>query len=197
MIIGLEGVSCTGKTKLARHLAGALSATVVDCYFHCAPTPESMPPPESADAGHQLIAVGQLLRIEALRVERARAALEDGGIVVLDRTVDTILAHARAVGRRHGFDCDRAARRLVEGAPALIPDLTVLLETEPSTLTERASRRRDMPEVFYRPDFATEFNEHFTDPLARTVIRMDASRPTDHLAADLMTHLDATGLERA
>lgn len=197
MIIGLEGVSCTGKTTLARHLADVLDATVVDCYFHCAPTPESMPPPESADAEHQLIAVVHLLRIEAIRVERAQAALKNGGIVVLDRTVDTILAHARAVGRRHGFDCDRAARRLVEGARALVPDLTVLLEADPATLTERASLRTNMPEVFYRPDFTTVFNEHFIDPIARTVIRMDAACPTAHLAADLLNHLALAKLERA
>jgi hypothetical protein len=54
-----------------------------------------------------------------------------------------------------------------------------------------------MPEVFYRPDFTTEFNEHFTDPLARTLIRMDATRPTSELAADIITHLDTTRLERA
>jgi hypothetical protein len=78
VIIGLEGVSCTGKTTLARHLADALDAAVIDCYFHCAPTPESMPPPESADAEHQLIAVTQLLRIESLRIGRAQATSTPG-----------------------------------------------------------------------------------------------------------------------
>jgi thymidylate kinase len=38
MIIGLEGVSCVGKTTLAKALSARLPASNVACYYNAAPT---------------------------------------------------------------------------------------------------------------------------------------------------------------
>jgi dTMP kinase len=165
MILGLEGVSCVGKTTLARLLAQRLDAHVVPCYYHAAPDPAQLPPPDSATAEQQLAALTVLLGVEKRRRTAALAAASRGQTVILDRTVDTLLAHAHAIGRLHGYDCDIAARALVRGYPVVVPDLTLLLHASDDVRTRRAARRVNMPPLFYDPTFTQYFTEHFANPL--------------------------------
>jgi dTMP kinase len=161
----LEGVSCVGKTTLARALAERLDAHVVSCYYHAAPDPSQLPPPDSATAEQQLAALTVLLPVEALRREEALAAVGRGQLVILDRTADTLLAHAHAVGRLHGYDCDAPARALVRANPIVVPDLTLLLHASDGERTRRAARRVNMPPLFYASTFTRYFTEHFAHPL--------------------------------
>ena len=65
----------------------------------------------------------------------------------------------------------------------LIPDLTLLLRAPSDVLTERARRRPGLPPIFYDGAFTRHFEDHFSRPLARTCVRVDATQPTDVLAA--------------
>lgn len=190
MIIGIEGVSCTGKTTLATRLAEHLNAAVIGCYYHCAPSPASLPTPDMTSSDQQLRAVAMLTRIEARRHQLAQAALTAGNTVILDRTIDTILAHAHAVGRLHGYDCDAEARQIVLDAPILIPDLTILLTAPPSVLTARASQRTGMPELFYNPVFTGHFNDYFNQPITPQRITLDSTKPIATIARSVEQHLE-------
>jgi dTMP kinase len=182
VIIGVEGVSCVGKTMLSRALADALGgAAVVACYYHAAPDLSWLPDLESTTAATQLTALTMLLRIEALRHERVLAAAPAGRHVILDRTVDTLLAHAHAVGRLHGFDVDRAARRLVDDAPAAVPDVTLLLRADPQVIEQRATHRVGMPPLLYDRTFTRFFHEHFTAPVVAHCVGVDANDPVQLL----------------
>ncbi|HET8641513.1 MAG TPA: AAA family ATPase [Pseudonocardiaceae bacterium] len=172
MIIGLEGVSCVGKTTLARDLARRLGAHVVPCYYHAAPDPSRLPAPNSATAEQQLAALTVLLRVEALRRAAALMAASHGQIVVLDRTVDTLLAHAHAVGRLNGYDCDAAARALVQAHPIVVPHLTLLLHASDVERARRAVQRVNMPRLFYDSTFTGYFTEHFDRPLVPEHVRI-------------------------
>lgn len=190
MIIGLEGVSCVGKTTLANALADRLPAVAVACYFHAAPDPSWLPEPTAATAAEQLDNLVQLLRVEALRRHTVVQAVTDGHTVILDRTVDTLLAHAHAMGRLYSFDCDEQARAMVLSGPAVIPDLTLLLSADPAEVAVRASRRVDMPVIFYEPRFTAHFHEHFAQPLASHCVRLESTTtPEDvvKLALDVIT----------
>jgi len=165
VIIGLEGVSCVGKSTLAHALAERLDAHVVPCYYHAAPDPSLLPPPDSATAEAQLAALAVLLPVEALRRAAALAAAGRSQVVILDRTADTLLAHAHAVGRLHGYDCDKPARTLIRAHPIAVPDFTLLLHASDGERARRAARRVDMPRLFYDPTFTRYFTEHFANPL--------------------------------
>lgn len=175
MIIGIEGVSCVGKTTLAAALAVRLDAPlVVPCYYHSAPDPARLPPPLTATAAEQLRNLSIFLRIEDLRRARALQAVGTGRDVILDRTLDTLLAHAHAVGRLRGFDCDAAAWEMTREHTAGLPDLTLLLHADPAVIQHRAALRPGMPPIFYHPQFAAHFHEHFHQPMAPTCIPFDA-----------------------
>ncbi|MFI6443474.1 hypothetical protein [Kitasatospora sp. NPDC050543] len=175
MILGIEGVSCVGKTTLAAQLAPHLNwPAVIPCYYHASPDPTLLPAPEPFTAEHQLANIAQFLDVEDLRLARTRQAHIEGRDVILDRTVDTLLAHAHAVGRMHGFDCDDQARRLVTSRPVAMPDLTIVLTADPDVLARRARLRKGMPGIFYDRHFSEHFNAYLAHPLAQAVVLLDA-----------------------
>jgi len=195
VIIGLEGVSCTGKTTLAVTLAARLGATsVVPCYFHAAPDPSALPSPQVSSEAEQLEALAILLEIELLRLRRCQAAVERGCHVVLDRTVDTLLAHLRAVGEMNNLDANVRARALVEDCinhgEAVIPDVTLLLRADHAVLAERARTRVAMPSLYYDPVFTEGFHAHFHDPLTRACLPVDAGCLPDQVLKQALVLLE-------
>ncbi|MFG2916405.1 hypothetical protein ACGF0D_26380 [Kitasatospora sp. NPDC048298] len=191
MILGIEGVSCVGKTTLAAQLALHLNRpAVIPCYYHASPDPTRLPAPEPFTAEHQLANIAQFLNVEDLRLARARQAHIEGRDVILDRTVDTLLAHAHAVGRMNGFDCDDQARRLVTSRPVAMPDLTIVLTADPDVLARRARLRKGMPTIFYDRHFSEHFNAYLTHPLAPAVALLDADCGSlDDLTACALDHV--------
>ncbi|MFJ2862699.1 hypothetical protein [Kitasatospora sp. NPDC087314] len=191
MILGIEGVSCVGKTTLAAMLAPHLDQpTVIPCYFHASPDPTRLPTPEPFTADHQLANIAQFLEVEDLRLTQARQVLADGRDVILDRTVDTLLAHAHAVGRMNGFDCDDQAQRTVTSRAVAMPDLTIVLTADPDVLVRRARLRKGMPTIFYDRHFSEHFNAYFDHPLAPAVARLDTTTgPPEELAARALDHI--------
>nr|WP_237419283.1 hypothetical protein [Kitasatospora sp. SID7827] len=120
----------------------------------------------------------------------AGQALAEGRDVILDRTVDTLLAHAHAVGRMNGFDCDAQARHLVTGRPVAMPDLTIVLTADPDVLARRARLRKGMPTIFYDRHFSEHFNAYLAHPLAPAVALLDATDGSlDDLTAQALGHV--------
>lgn len=190
MIIGIEGVSCAGKSSLARALAEALDdPLVVPCYYHTAPDPALLPVPVAPSGDEQLANLHILLEVEQIRRQRAEEALAQGRDVIFDRTVDTLLAHTHAVAELHGYPIISQARQLILDTRPLLPALTLLLHTSPDVLAERAVIRPGMPPIFYAPDFARHFNAHFASPLAPYCIRLDSTPPTAALVPRAVQHI--------
>lgn len=190
MIIGLEGVSCAGKTSLARALETVLDApVVVPCYYHSAPDPSQLPSPVARSAERQLQGLRPLLEIEGHRRELAVRAAAEGRDVILDRTIDTLLAHTYAVGRLQRFAIDDAARRMALETPVVVPDLTLLLQAPPGVLTARAAARPGLPAIFYAPQFTEHFHDYFRLPLAPSCCILASGRPTQQVLANALTHI--------
>jgi thymidylate kinase len=182
MIIGLEGVSCTGKSTLARGLAARLgAASVVPCYYHAAPDPSALPSPKVASEDEQIDALVIHLDIEEIRLRAVREQLGAGGPVILDRTVDTLLAHVRAVGAMNGLDANARARALVAERitqdRVAVPDMTLLLRADPGLLAARALARPGLPPLYYNPEFTIGFLDHFQNPVTPACLDIDASLP--------------------
>jgi dTMP kinase len=182
VIIGLEGVSCTGKSTLARALAARLGDTiVVPCYYHAAPDPSALPSPKVSSETDQIDALIIHLRIEETRLLAVREALTRCGRVVLDRTVDTLLAHLRAVGEMNGLDANACARALVtrqiRRGLAAVPDVTLLLRADHEVLTARARARPGLPPLYYNQEFTRGFHAHFQHPVTPACLTIDAGLP--------------------
>ena len=186
MIIGIEGVSCTGKTTLALALAARLGSTsVIPCYYHAAPDPSVLSALQANSEQDQLDALAIHLDIELLRLSCVQTAVERGCRVVLDRTVDTLLAHLRAVGEMNGLNVAGQARALVaerigQGL-AVVPEVTLLLKADHEVLADRARTRMAMPALYYDSVFTCGFHSHFQDPLTPTCLTVDASRTLDQV----------------
>ena len=179
MIIGIEGVSCVGKSRLAAELGRLLQpATVVPCYYHAVADPGTLPPIVAATPAAQLSGLRLLLHVETVRSVQVRAGQGQGRTIVLDRTVDTLLAHALAVNALMRFGIENAARALVTGRGAVtVPDLTLLLTAPFEVRRARAAGRAGMPELLYGREFTQHFLEHFRNPITPVCVRLDSSRP--------------------
>lgn len=177
MIIGLEGVSCVGKTSLAARLAVEWGAVLVPCFYRAAADPALLPSIDPATAADQLKALEVLLEVEERRRAVVAQAVQDGKPVVLDRTVDTLLAHAHAIGRLRGFDCDAEARTAVLATSPVEPDVTLLLTVDFAERARRAKHRPGMPQLLYEETFTGLFHEYFREPLVQCCITVDASDP--------------------
>ncbi|MEV8476220.1 hypothetical protein [Streptomyces sp. NPDC051173] len=192
MITGYEGVSCTGKTSLIAEVAAAGNdPLVVPCYYHAAPAPALLPNPVAATASEQLEGLAVLLGVEERRRKAAEEADAEGRDVLLDRTVDTFLAHTYAIAQLHGHLIMDKARQLVCASAPLLPDLTIVLHADPAVLAARAARRPGMPTVFYAPEFTRHFEAYFHhQALTPRCIHLDSSRPTTReLASAALRHI--------
>ncbi len=193
MIIAVEGVSCTGKTTLAADLAGRFGWETIGCYYHVADDPSVLGEPVAASEAEQLAALTVHFTIEKKRARRARAALTRDGAVIMDRSVDTLLAHLGAVGRIQGLNAAARARAMVAervaADAAVVPDLTLLLTANPAVLAARAATRPGLPPIYCDPLFAAHFNDHFTDPIAPRCVRLDTSRGRGEVLEAALTHI--------
>jgi dTMP kinase len=198
MIIALEGVSSTGKSTLAARLAARLGWTVIPCYYHVADDPAALGEPLVDTEQQQLAALDVHLEIEERRCRLAgSAAARDGG-VLLDRSVDTLLAHVRAAGRLRGLDTEDEARRRVEEriarGQAVRPDLTLLLTADVGELVRRAASRPGLHHVFRDPAYVEQFNAHFDRPLSPRWLTLDSIVAPDALLAAALAHIGAETL---
>ncbi|WP_030911033.1 dTMP kinase [Streptomyces sp. NRRL F-5126] len=150
MIIAVEGPSYAGKTTALRRLREApymREAVFADCYVKSIPRAEDIPRPATTSAAEQLAAFDTFMSIEA---DRTRHLVSHQGPVILDRSVDTLLAHAYALDEMYGFGVHDVARVRVAGLPHLRPDHTLYLDAPADVL---ASRRKAAGHQAVEPDY--------------------------------------------
>jgi thymidylate kinase len=176
LIIAVEGASCAGKTTLAAGLADRLGLEAIGCYYHVAEDPSVLGEPVARSESELLQALAAHLEIEQERHRQALAAAARDGGVILDRSVDTLLAHVQAISRIQGLNATSQARtmvtRRITAEAAAVPHLTLLLTAEPTVLARRAASRPGLPGIYYDPEFAAHFNDHFHEPVSPRCVRI-------------------------
>ncbi|MBD0743977.1 hypothetical protein [Streptomyces sp. CBMA152] len=175
MILGLEGPSYGGKTSALgqlRWVPAMQGAMIFPCYVKSFTRREDIPTPSTQSADEQVEAFMRFMEIEANRVHGAR---QRGGLIVLDRTVDTLLAHAHAMDELYGFGVLPELRRRVQELPHLRPDHTLYLDVAPELLHLRrkaAGHHELEPEYFlHDPAFLSHFRDYFCHAAHRPVAR--------------------------
>ncbi|MEV6326729.1 hypothetical protein [Streptomyces sp. NPDC051909] len=135
LIIALEGPSYAGKSTAIRHLRSTAlfpRAFVSDCYVKHIAHRDDIPPARTDSAAAQLAAFERFMEIEATRVAEAAASRRQ--LVILDRSVDTLLAHAYVLDTLFGFGVHHQLCDRLKTLPFLRPDHTLYLDVPAETL---------------------------------------------------------------
>lgn len=199
-IIALEGPSYAGKSTAIRHLRTrgiAERALISDCYVQHIARRGDIPPARTASAAEQLAAFETFMRIEGTRVRQTRVCAKP--VVLLDRSVDTLLAHAHALDALFGYDVHHRLRDRLQELPFLRPHHTLYLDvpTEVLSLRRKAAGHTAAESEYFlhEPAFLAHAREYFVSasppPVSQevTVVPADAGpEAVAHAVEALVTY---------
>ncbi|MEV7978424.1 hypothetical protein [Streptomyces sp. NPDC086519] len=165
-----------------------LDALFLRCYVEHIPRAQDVPPPRTKSAAKQLAAFSVFMGIEAERV--AQAMRDPHHLVILDRSVDTLMAHAYALDHLFGFQVYGQVRKLLWELPYLRPDHTIYLDASLKILQMR--RATDSPFALegdyflHRSEFLIHTREYFVGrpplPIANQVTIVPADGPKEEIS---------------
>ncbi|GHB74207.1 hypothetical protein GCM10010377_75740 [Streptomyces viridiviolaceus] len=190
-VIALEGSSYAGKTTALRHLRASTDpddVAIFSCYVQHFAEPQDIPLARTESAAQQIEAFEAFMRIEAARV--AQVSARAFGTIVLDRSVDTLMAHARAMDCLYGFGVHAHVRRRLEDLAHLRPDHTIYLDVSYETLSLRrkaAGHVETEPEYFlHDPAFLAHTRAYFVRPehlpVTREITVVPGEQPPEAVA---------------
>jgi thymidylate kinase len=198
-VIALEGPSYAGKSTAINHLRRRgveNQAFVAECYVKHVAHRDDIPPARTGSAAAQLAAFGTFMDIESTRVREALASARP--VVILDRSVDTLLAHAHALDALFGYGVHHQLRDRLKELPFLRPDHTLYLDVPAEVLSLRrktAGHTAAESDYFlHEPAFLDHARDYFVSgaqpPVSRevTVVPADATPPeVAHAVESLVT----------
>lgn len=191
LFVSFEGIDRAGKTTQAALLCEELGE-------RCRAVRE----PGGTDVGErirtllkdrtlELGAVTETLLFAAARaqlVERViRPALDDGRVVVADRFLDSSLAY-QGEGRGLGVGEVAAANRFATGG--ILPDLTILLELDPSLAAARAGEGDRFELADGLQERVARAYERLAEGEPGRFVRVDAARERAAIHADVLAAVE-------
>lgn len=198
--ISFEGGEGTGKSTQIRHLSQTLTERRIPHIV----TREPGGSPGAEQIRDLLVTGGadrwsplsETLLFYAARVDHwhkvIRPALDDGKLVLCDRFADSTMAYQAYAG---GMERERIEQLHALVLAGVKPDLTIILDLDPGSGLARAQARPGAEARFESKGLA--FHERlragFLDIARRDPARcrvLDADRPVDAIAADIMRLVD-------
>ncbi|MBN1172925.1 MAG: hypothetical protein JXA67_12185 [Micromonosporaceae bacterium] len=183
--IALEGPCCAGKTTLGRGLTSLLSESIgyVQDYSDFVGGGRNLPPAVPDDLDSEERALRELLRIEADRTAGPLAAQPE--LLLIDRSVYTLLAHCHALEQMTGVPYgDLAHRMLTESKIPVWPDLVLYLDVSQETVDARNRGKFAPGSIFVDPQFNMGFRSYFrrlADAGLTRIVWLDAARTPEEL----------------
>ena len=163
--VGIEGPCCAGKTTLSRGLVSKLTGLTishVQCFADHVGGGRFLPRavPDTAQEDRDGLEV--LLTIEADRTLRARADTRD--LVLIDRSVYTLLAHRCALERVTSLICFTTAQGVIAESDApLWPDLVIYLDVPQDVVHDRNGGKFPAGSIFIDAEFNAGVRAFFAD----------------------------------
>jgi thymidylate kinase len=192
--VAVEGPCCAGKTTLSQGLLDELTDITIShvrCYADHVGGGRYLPRPvpETVPEDHE--AVSALLTIEADRVAGARA--EPSDVVLMDRSVHTLLAHRYALQRVTGLPCFASAERVIarSEAPAW-PDLVLYLDVTQQAILDRNRGKFPPDSIFIDARFNAGIRAYFADATDRgnaPIVWLDATLDATKLLSIAEVHI--------
>ncbi|MCU0283619.1 MAG: dTMP kinase [Candidatus Nanopelagicales bacterium] len=188
----LEGGEGAGKSTQCRRLADALAArgheVVVTREPGGTPTGEAIREVLLGSASQGMAARTEALLFAAARAEHAaaliRPAVARGAVVVSDRYLDSSVAYQ---GAARGLGEERIAELSLWATEGLVPDLTVVLDIDPSVGVRRAhdaNRMEAEPRAFHEAVRGSFLRR--AEAVPDRYLVLPADHPKDVLAARIL-----------
>jgi thymidylate kinase len=192
--VAVEGCVCAGKTTLSRalleQLAGVTTCHVKDYADHVGggrflprPVPETVLEDEEA--------LRILLDVETDRLAPAHNRAHD--IVIMDRSVYTLLAHRHALERVTGLRLrDEAGRVIARSAAPAWPDLVLYLDVDQQTILDRNRGKFPPDSIFINPVFNAGVRDYYadiTDSNAAPTVWLNATLGPNKVASLAEAHI--------
>jgi thymidylate kinase len=196
-VVAIEGPCCAGKTTLGRALVatlGGLAVVLVSCYADHVGGGRFLPRPVPGSLAEDEQALRTLLAVEAQRSAYAHTQPYD--LVLVDRSVYTLLAHRYALERRTGLGLCEPARQLIARSDLpLWPDLVLYLDVPQEAIKDRNHGKFDTGNLFIDPDYNADFRSFFEKlpGAARPAMAwLDATSPPVELCQVAAAHIQAS-----
>jgi dTMP kinase len=206
MFIAFEGFEGLGKSTLVRMLAQSLRERGAEVVESKEPGGTDIGnairaillDPKSAD----MVALAEFLLFQASRAQLVqtviRPALDRGAVVVLDRYTLSSVAY-QVIGR--GLPIAQCLNAIELATAGLVPDVTFLLSGSYETAMKRVGFRKAKhdrieaeAEAFHRKVLVGY--DSFARFLPWRIERIDAEPPVEEVFRDVVSRLEADGLER-
>ena len=163
--VAIEGPCCAGKTTMGRGLAEALHthplASVVD-YSDFVGGGRFLPPATPSSLDEEEAALREFLVIEEARTLQARTVTATNGVILIDRSIHTLLAHCVALTKLTETDYFSLAQRVLHASTVpLWPDLILYLDVTQETIHARNQGKFPPDSVFVDPTFNTGIRSYF------------------------------------
>lgn len=163
MVVAFEGCCCAGKTTLALRLLASLSGlkvALVSCYAEHAGGGRYLPRQEASSIQEREDALRQLLAVEAGRFATAAPGAE---VILVDRSVHTLLAHSYALEVMTGIGFLAPSVRLLSRSPIPVwPDLVFYLDLPQEAVGARNHEKFPVGSVYTNPRFNAAVRSYFS-----------------------------------
>lgn len=163
--IAIEGPCCAGKTTLAHGLVEesfTLSITYVRDYSDHVGGGKFLPPPVPTSLTDEELILNQFLAIEDDRTAYARMTALESDLIIIDRSVHTLLAHCFALRRLLNDDYFDLAQRVIEESDVpLWPDHILYLDVPQFAIDARNCGKFAPDSIFIDAGFNTGVRSYF------------------------------------
>jgi thymidylate kinase len=163
--IAIEGPCCAGKTTLAHSLVEesfALSIAYVRDYSDHVGGGRFLPPPVPTSPTEEELILNRFLEIESDRTAYVRMTAPEPGLIIIDRSVHTLLAHCFALRRLLNDDYFGLAQRVIgESDVPLWPDHILYLDVPQFVIDARNGSEFTPGSVFIDAGFNAGVRSYF------------------------------------
>ena len=163
MLVGIEGTALAGKTTIATHLAMSMPQEVVivpEFMYFLFPgghLPSLLP----STHAEQLRAIRFFANIDAQRMSLAASQAAPDAILLIDRTVETLIAHMHASKKWEPAFIEECWAVAYSPSESSRLDITIHLEVDPTSVRKRAASEANRPRLFENAEYVEGFNEYF------------------------------------
>ncbi len=202
-LIAIEGASYSGKSTLARRLQQEFGprAIVLPDYVEAAGGSQFVPSAPAHSAAEQMQAFRFFLELDAKRYRRGLVVQPSPELVIMDRSIHTLLAHNFAMMNMMSWPIFEESTRIAQDDPSVIwPHLVLYVDVPQDILGPRyPSVTPEAEWLFTNPTYNRHFRAYFVPmgELDCTEQTIDGSLPIEHVVQTAIQYVRLTYGARA